>query len=183
MPIFRTSRRAVLRKAADGLYAAIVTQARRPGFYLHCGVPDTVDGRFDMIALHAVLVIRRLNAVPEAALAQALFDALFADMDQNLRQMGVGDIGVGHRVKAMARAFYGRAAAYEAGLLADDDSLGAALRRNLFREAAPDDAQVAAVSAYVRAEARALDGVGAEVLTTGALAFGTPPGAALEGAP
>jgi cytochrome b pre-mRNA-processing protein 3 len=98
---------------ADRLYGAAVAQARNPAFYVECRVPDTLDGRFDLIVLHLCLLIRRLRREGEtgATLAQALFDTTFDDMDRSLREMGVGDLGVGRRVKAMASAFYGRATA------------------------------------------------------------------------
>jgi len=107
--------------AAVALYKCIVEQARQPDFYTHHGVPDSLDGRFDMIVLHTFLVMRRLRTIASQAagqLSQDLFDLLFADMDSNLREIGVGDLGVGKRVKKMAQAFYGRVEAYEAGLTA-----------------------------------------------------------------
>src|SRR5512135_2803202 len=101
---------------ATRLYDAIVSQARRPEFYEGGGVPDSIDGRFELIVLHAYLVLRRLRAAGGAGepLAQALVDVLFADLDASLREMGAGDLGVGKRVKRMATAFYGRIGAYEA---------------------------------------------------------------------
>jgi len=165
---------------ARGLYLSLVAQARQPGFYLECGVPDTVDGRFDMILLHAFLVLRRLKRDhPRTAdLAQALFDALFADMDRNLREMGVGDLAVGRRIKAMAAAFYGRIAAYDGGLTAGDAALAEALKRNLFRKANPDARAVAEIAGYLRREARALDAQPLEGLMAGVVTFGPPPVAA-----
>lgn len=162
---------------ARGLYESLVAQARQPGFYLHCGVSDTVDGRFDMILLHAFLVLRRLKRDhgQTAELGQALFDLMFADMDSNLREMGVGDLGVGRRVKAMAEAFYGRIAAYEAGLADDDAMLAEALRRNLFRKAEPAAPAVACVVDYIRREAAALDGQPLAALMAGKVSFGPAP--------
>ncbi len=119
---------------AARLYTAAVAQARAPAFY-EAGVPDTIDGRFDLLMLHLFLLMRRLrrDGAPGAALTQALFDTAFDDMDRTLREMGVGDLGVPRRIKAMARAFYGRAAAYDAALDAHGDSdLRTALGRNLF---------------------------------------------------
>jgi cytochrome b pre-mRNA-processing protein 3 len=161
---------------ARGLYGSLVKQARQPGFYLHCGVPDTVDGRFDMILLHAFLVLRRLKRDRRhtAELGQALFDLMFADMDRNLREMGVGDLAVGRRIKAMAEAFYGRIAAYEAGL-ADDAMLADALKRNLYRKAAPAAPEIAGVVAYLRREAAALDAQPLAGLMTGTVTFGPAP--------
>jgi cytochrome b pre-mRNA-processing protein 3 len=162
---------------ARRLYLSLVAQARQPGFYLRCRVPDTVDGRFDMILLHAFLVLRRLKRDhPRTAdLAQAVFDLMFADMDRNLREMGVGDLAVGRRVKAMAAAFYGRIAAYEAGLDDGEAALAEALRRNLFRKANPTPADIDAVAAYVRREARALDAQPLASLMAGMVSFGPPP--------
>jgi cytochrome b pre-mRNA-processing protein 3 len=136
----------------DRLYGAIVGQARRPEFYLRCGVPDTVAGRFDMVALHAYIVLRRLKELgaPCARLAQALFDRMFVDLDHNLREMGVGDLAVGHRIKDLAKSFYGRIKAYDEGLAGDGTALEAALRRNAFAETTPTPAQVAALALYLR---------------------------------
>jgi cytochrome b pre-mRNA-processing protein 3 len=178
MRLFAAFRRPVEEAAADRLYRIIVEQSRQPRFYSACGVPDTPDGRYDMIIAHVVLVLRRLNRVNSRArvLAQALFDLMFADMDQNLREMGVGDLAVGKRVKDMAEAFYGRLAAYDAALSGNDaTALQAALSRNLFRKAMPTDAQVAAVAAYLRQEAARLDGEPLESLVSGRPRFGPAP--------
>lgn len=163
---------------AGTLYRSIVEQSRQPGFYSECGVPDTPEGRYDMIVAHLVLVLRRLRRAHAETknLAQALFDLMFADMDQNLREMGVGDLAVGKRVKAMATAFYGRLAAYDAALSNEDDAaLRSALRRNLFRKATPTGGQVAAVAAYLRREAKRLDGEPIDSLAAGCLRFGVAP--------
>lgn len=135
------------------LYSAIVTQARKSDFYSRLDVPDTLDGRFDMIILHAFLVMRRLGRIGAEgrALSQALFDLLFADMDNSLREIGVGDLSVGKKVKVMAQAFYGRVEAYEAGLNAADSAvLKLALTRNLYGTANPSDHGLGAMAAYVR---------------------------------
>lgn len=129
-------------RAGFELYTAAVAAARQPRFFAELGVPDTLDGRFDLMSLHAALLIRRLRRDPDAAgpkLAQAVFDAMFADMDVNLREMGVGDLVVGKRVKRMWEAFHGRAAAYESAVDANDEvAMAEALTRNLWRgEAAP----------------------------------------------
>ena len=115
MKLFRSE---AAEASASLLYEAIVGQARRPEFYRGLGVPDTIQGRFEMIALHAFLVLRQLRADgPGAArLAQALFDLMFADFDRSFRELGAGDLGVGRRVKTLAKAFYGRLVAYGAGL-------------------------------------------------------------------
>jgi len=92
-------------RAGHDLYFRAVEAARTPWFYAELGVPDTLDGRFDMVGLHAFLVIRRVQGLrpPGPALAQAVFDAMFSDMDMTLRELGVGDLGVGRRIKAIRR--------------------------------------------------------------------------------
>ncbi len=126
-------------RAGYALYGAAVAAARQPVFYAELGVPDTLDGRFDMVGLHAFLLIRRLTAlpVPGPALAQAMFDAMFNDMDLNLREMGVGDLSVGRRVRDMWEAFHGRSAAYAAALDGPEPLAGLteALARNVWRGA------------------------------------------------
>jgi cytochrome b pre-mRNA-processing protein 3 len=138
-------------------YGAIVAQARLPSFYRDFGVPDTVMGRFDMIVLHAVLVLRGMQG-PMAPVAQGLFDAFCRDMDHNLREMGVSDLGVPRHMRELAGAFYGRAQAYEDALaVADDEALMAALARNIFPDATPPRG-VRPLTAYVRAAAHELAG-------------------------
>jgi cytochrome b pre-mRNA-processing protein 3 len=105
----------------EAIYGMIVTQAREPLFYRDLGVPDTVDGRFDLLLLHLWIVLRRLRASadrvePARALSQGLFDRFCEDMDDNLREMGVGDLAVPRRMEAFGRAFYGRSKAYDLAL-------------------------------------------------------------------
>ena len=136
--VFGFLRRNRHERAAYALYGAAVAAAREPLLYDGLGVPDTVDGRFDLVGLHAFLLIRRLTALPAPgpALAQAVFDAMFNDMDVNLRESGVGDLSVGRKVRTMWEAFHGRCAAYQAALDAGDvDALTAALVRNVWRGA------------------------------------------------
>ncbi|WP_142846919.1 ubiquinol-cytochrome C chaperone family protein [Telmatospirillum sp. J64-1] len=185
MPFFRLFKRPRFENEAHDLYASLVGQSRLPIFYTEYGVEDTVDGRFDLLAIHAFLVMRRLKiaaaaGTPDAAdLSQALFDLMFADMDVNLREMGVGDMGVSTRVKKMAQAFYGRVAAYEAGLESeiteeDGDSLQKALRRNLYRKMDVTDDAVAAMAAYMRRQDKFLAGQTAEDLMAGRVTFTAP---------
>jgi cytochrome b pre-mRNA-processing protein 3 len=127
------------RDAAHGLYTAIVEQARQPVFYGVWGVPDSREGRLEMVNLHAILVMRRLRAEgPEGqAVAQALFDLMFQDLDRHLREWGVGDLSVGKHVKKLAQSFFGRAAALDPLLLAGDASgVEEVLRRNVYTGAA-----------------------------------------------
>ncbi len=176
-PVTRLLRRGSdARPAAEAAYAAIVAQARRPEFYRTLAVPDTLDGRFELIALHLFLVLRRLKGEPEARdVSQALADRLFDDLDRSLREMGAGDLGVGRRVKAMARALYGRIAAYEAGLATGGGGLVAALARNLYGTATAPPAVVEAMAGYLRREAAALAAADSAEIAAGRVAFGTPP--------
>ena len=171
--------------AANRLYARAIEQARHPAFYVNSGVPDTPDGRFDMIALHVGLLLRRLRQDHQLTedLAQALFDLMFSDMDQNLREMGIGDIGVGKRIKSMAQAFYGRLAVYDAGLNnPDDGELAAGLKRNLYRNVSPQEDQIADVVAYMRRESAALDTCEVGRVMAAEFRFGPPPAGGQEGA-
>ncbi|HAT07831.1 MAG TPA: ubiquinol-cytochrome C chaperone [Rhodobiaceae bacterium] len=130
-------------------YTAIVAQARKPDHYGAGGVPDSFDGRFDMLAIHVHLVLRRLRSegVARDDIGQALFDMFFRDMDQAMRETGVGDLGVGKKIRKMAQAFYGRAAAYDEAMgkaapaKADAETVNAlkvVLQRNLYPDG--DDA-------------------------------------------
>jgi cytochrome b pre-mRNA-processing protein 3 len=116
------------RDAAERLYAALVTRSRQPVFFARFGVPDTLDGRFDLLALHAWLALEHIRS--DLALAQALIDRIFTGFDEALRELGAGDIGMGRRLKTFASAFYGRLEAYRT---ADETEFRQALVRNLYR--------------------------------------------------
>ena len=170
-----------LREAATRLYSRIVEQARRPEFYRSLGVPDSPTGRFDMIALHGFLVVRRLGREENAAdLAQELSNTMFADMDRNLREMGVGDLSVGKHMKKIASHYFGRVGAYEDGLDGDEVLLQGALRRNLYATAEPGPAQVAAMAGYVRAAAASLEPQPLASFSTGSIEFAPIPGLPVE---
>ncbi|MHB2166014.1 ubiquinol-cytochrome C chaperone family protein [Alsobacter sp. R-9] len=162
----------------DALYLALSDAARRPAFYARLGVPDSVEGRFDLLTLHAVLLLRRLKALPPPAgdLAQDLVDAIFKHFDAALRELGVGDIVVPKRMKTLAGAFYGRGKAYEDALVAGDDAaLQEALSRNLYN-GRPDPADAPRLmAAYVRDAAAALDMASFDDLVAARLPFPPPP--------
>ena len=161
---------------ARDLYAAIVAQARRPEFYATLGVPDTLDGRFDLVVLHAFLVMRRLKAAGRDGrhLRQRLFDAMMADMDSSLRELGVADMGMAKRMKAMVGAFYGRVAAYDSALGLDAAALEQALRRNLYGTGNPTAAELVAMAAYVHRQNAALAAENAPDLLAGRVDFLPP---------
>lgn len=157
-------------------YEAIVAAARHPVPYADWGVGDTLDGRFDMITLHTFLVLDRLKGATPA-FRQALVDELFSDMDRSLREMGVGDLTVGKKVRKMAEVFYGRIAAYDAALAGEgDDALVAALARNVFPEA-PKGAEsegARRLAAYVREQRQHLAGQPADAIARGHVSFKEP---------
>jgi cytochrome b pre-mRNA-processing protein 3 len=160
-------------QAGIALYGAAVAAARDPWFYLSLGVPDTLDGRFDLIALHAFLLVHRLQDEPAPGpdLAQAVFDAMFRDMDNNLREIGVSDLSVGKRVRAMWEAFHGRAKAYASAIeAADRGALEAALARNVWRDAAPTGG-AAALADVVLAQTAHLAGQPLAALAAGNVHF------------
>jgi len=177
MVLGRWFRRKPYEAEARALYLRVVEQARRPAFYAACGVPDSVDGRFEMVALHVFLVLHRLKREHErtADLAQALFDTMFLDMDQSLRELGAGDLGVAPRVKAMAKGLYGRIAAYEAGLEGSDEVLATALARNVYGTVRADPVGLAALASYLRREAVALERQATMALMGGEVRFGAAP--------
>lgn len=143
---------------AQVLYVALVTHARAGFLYEGYHIPDTLDGRFDAIVLHLFLVSHRLSAEPDArtqALPRLLSEAFIADMDRSMREMGVGDTGVGKRIKQMASALLGRARAYEAAVH-DEALLTQALARNVYREAPQAQEHAQRLAHYTQACVRAL---------------------------
>lgn len=156
------------------LYRQLVERARQPVFYLDFGVPDTVEGRFEMISLHAILTMRRLkHESPEAkAFGQKVFDVMFDDMDQAMREMGVSDLRVGKKIRALLESFFGRIAAYEDGLKsADDTMLREVLARNIYGEAGGSANQLTALVAYLRNSLAMLEAQSVDQIMGGAIEF------------
>ncbi len=156
------------RAKAQELYGAVVTLARTPGFYSRFGVPDTPEGRFEMVAAVLFLVMERLKTVPGAEkLTQTTIEAFVTDMDDCMREMGVGDLVVAKRVKRAAAAFYERAGDYRAALAQPDDTaLAQALTRHVFHdEVAVERAQ--GLAGAVRSIQRALAGADNAAVTEG----------------
>lgn len=166
------------------IYAAIMAQARRPSFYADYRVPDTLDGRFDLLVLHVVLVLYRLKGEGDAAREEGrrLSERFFADMDATLREMGVGDLSVPKRIKKMADAYFGRLSAYNAALDGGEgsDVLETVLDRNLFPDRS-DPVAADALAAYVRAAAAALETTDTESVLAGRAAFPDPAAFAPKG--
>jgi cytochrome b pre-mRNA-processing protein 3 len=171
--MFARFRRARLDPAIPStLYGAIVAQARTPALYTDLGVPDTVEGRFEMVVVHLGLVLRRLGRGDGAARAvgQGTFDVFCTEMDDALRALGVKDTSVGKRMRSLAEAYYGRVAAYDAALgAADAGALASALGRTVYgggrSVAAP------ALAAYMLATDRALEVTPADRVIAGDIAW------------
>lgn len=168
-------RRPPFERAGFELYGAAVAAARQPRFYGELGVPDTVAGRFEMVCLHNGLLIRRINVEatkPAKDLAQAVFDAMFSDMDVNLREMGISDLRIGKRVKMLWEGFHGRAQSYADTLdAADAAALAAALERNIWvNEAAPEGSGAALAEHAMALDAR-LGAQPVEALMKGEVSF------------
>lgn len=153
------------------LYKNCVVQARSPAFYL-AGVPDTVDGRFDLILLHVYLVMRRLHAYKEEN--QQLFDLMFGDMDRSLREMGVGDMSIRKKMRPMISAFYGRAQAYQVAINDKDIVLAATLKRNLYGNILVEDVYIQRLTDYVRKIILVLDNQHELSLLSGKVEFVEP---------
>jgi hypothetical protein len=168
------------RRNSDGrnirdLYGAIVAQARSPIFYTDYGVPDTVEGRFELIVLHIVLLLARLDRGGDLARAfgQRLFDLFCRDLDANLREMGVGDLAVPKRMRRFGEAFYGRQAAYLAAIGAPGSrQLEKALGRNIFHGI--DGVEPHRLGSYVRDLSRQFEAHDVDTLLRGAVALPKP---------
>ena len=165
----------IQRRKAETLLDAITTEARRPVFYAELGVPDTLDGRFDMMALVAMLVFREMQKKGAAALAQRTTDHMFMAFDDAIRSLGVGDNGVPRRVKAMGKAYLGRAIAYDQALnTGGAAALRDAIARNIYRGAPPDAAALDRVASWVRAVAATLEARSPAALQAGDFALAGP---------
>jgi cytochrome b pre-mRNA-processing protein 3 len=158
------------------LYGAIVAQARSPSFYTSYGVADTVEGRFDLIVLHLVLILARLSRGEgvERGVGQELFDVFCRDLDANLREMGVGDLAVPKRMRRFGEAFYGRQSAYQAALAASDPrELEIALKRNIFAGGEATEGAIR-LARYARTALRQFEGQEEDALLRGDVVFPEP---------
>lgn len=175
MILARWRARRANRTLIEQIHGEIVAAARAPALYAQWAVPDTLDGRFEMVVLHAGLAMRRLGKLGGVALqiAQDLVDCVFRHFEDALRQIGIGDAGVVKRVKGMIESFYGRNLAYAQALdAADAEALAAALARNVYGvgdlAAAP---QARDLAAYVLRAASAFDRLGIDDFSAGRFRF------------
>lgn len=159
---------------ARDLYSAIVAQARQPSLYRRFGVPDTMDGRFEMVVLFTIILFFRLRREgPEGQdLGQRVFNLFVTDMDMSLREMGVGDLGVPKRMKDVGRSFYGRIDAYGKPLAdVDRSELSKVLHRNLFPDEPETPVLTAELANYVVQASRSLNDISISDLKSGNIEF------------
>jgi cytochrome b pre-mRNA-processing protein 3 len=170
--VLRLFRRSANRQLIDRLSGEIVAAARDPVLFTEYGIDDSLEGRFEAVTLHAALVLRRLNRIdpPAPEIAQDLTDAIFRSFEIALREMGVGDISVPKRMKTIAGAFLGRAAAYDMALREGAPVLKAALARNVYDGCKNPDR----LARYVETANEALAEASLEAFTVGPVPFPEP---------
>lgn len=158
------------------LYGHAVAQARVPALYSQLGAPDSVEGRFELYSLHVVLLLDRLRGHGEAAAdaSQALFDTYVKSLDHALREMGVGDLSVGRKMRKLGEAFYGRCKSYEAAFeaLPDEGPLQALLARTVYADV--DAAPARGLGAYVMSQRASLAAQPLEAIVGGEVAWAAP---------
>ncbi len=144
-------------QAARDVYAGLLAASRRKEFFSNYGVPDNFDGRFDLLLLHIFIVVTRMTGEGKAGqdFNQALFDATFADMDQTLREMGIGDMGIPKHMRRMMKAFNGRIHAYTEAAEQGEGALAVAVRRNLYGTL--EDSEIPDVKIMVRYMTQSMD--------------------------
>lgn len=155
----------------EATYIALLRAARNPFFFTSLNVPDTIDGRFELIVLHLFLVQHRLVGKENESFCQFLSEAFFNDMDTSLREMGVADTGVSKRIKKMGKAYHGRLQAYTAGLN-DATALRAALARNLYGTVEQGDVEALhRLASYVETMTARLAATDTALITSGGYAW------------
>jgi cytochrome b pre-mRNA-processing protein 3 len=157
------------REAGRALYTRAVEQSRTPALYADLGAPDTAEGRFEIYSLHVVMLLDRLRGQGGEAteVSQSLFDTYVKSLDHALREMGVGDLSVGRKMRKLGEAFYGRCKSYDTAFAALPDAgpLEALLTRTVYADA--DSAPLPRLSAYVTAQRHALAAQPLEALLAG----------------
>ncbi len=148
-------RRAEVQRTAEKLYGSVVAAARNPGFYRGMGVPDTPEGRFELVALHLFLMLEGLKGqnAADPEVAQRTIETFVTDMDDCMREMGVGDMVVGKKVKRAAAAFYERASVYRAALAARGSELEVGIMQYVFEGDGAARDRAARLAHYTRAAA------------------------------
>ena len=162
--------------AGRALYAQTVTQSRLPALYVDLGAPDTPEGRFELYSLHVYLLLERLKGqgTEAADVGQTLFDTYISALDHGLRELGVGDLSVGKKMRKLGEAFYGRINSLEAAFAAlpDQTDLEAILARTVYEGA--DAARAPALAAYVLKQRAALATQSVDALCAGVVEWAAP---------
>ncbi|MEM7303522.1 MAG: ubiquinol-cytochrome C chaperone family protein [Pseudomonadota bacterium] len=161
------------RHVPHALYGAVVAQARLPALFENHRLPDTYNGRFDVMLLHLFLLSHRLKGEDAKSheLSQQVFDLFLDDMDRTMREQGVGDVSVPKRLKKMSRAFYGRIGAYEAALDQENAAeLADSLNRNIYVKS-PDEAAATGLANYMIACKHHLSRIAREAFMRGELSW------------
>ena len=140
-------------------YNNVVSLARNEDLYVKGGVPDTIDGRFELIVLHCHLFIKRLISIghEEKLFSQRLINYMVTDFDRSLREIGVGDLSVGKKVKFMVSAYYGRANAYDRAIKENNKDLASVLKKNLYGTINPKKDEIKYMKKYIKAFINLLD--------------------------
>ena len=133
-------------------YNNIVLLSRDKRLYIQGGVPDTIDGRYELIILHCHLFVNRLIIAgsEEKAFAQKLINYMFRDFDRSLREIGVGDLSVGKKIKFMVSSYYGRANTYQKALNKNSQITDEALKNNLYGTINPNQNEVEYMKIYIK---------------------------------
>jgi cytochrome b pre-mRNA-processing protein 3 len=170
-------RRSPEQRTATELYGRAVAQARTPVFYAEWGVPDTPEGRLEMVLLHVALLLQRLGSgdTPTGRLARTLSETFVTDMDDNMRELGIGDLTVPKKIKKVAAALFDRTVMVSAAIVeGNDDALTGIFRKQVWpREPAPEDAP-AALARYARRAADSLLAMTDAELLSGTATFPAP---------
>lgn len=180
--IFFSARQRAARNNAEAVYTATLSASRRPAFYLDFGVPDTLQGRFEMVALHLFAVLHRLMHDPgdDKDLARLVSEVFVDDMDSAFREMGVGDVSVPRRMKTLYGSFAGRISAYETALKEGGPALTEAVSRNVFPDGEADG-QAERLAHYLEAAVAALRATPLSGVKRGDLQFPDPSVAMADG--
>ena len=163
---------------AHEIYGSIVAQARSPYFYTGCEVPDTVEGRFEMLVLHMTLIINRLKNTEKNGqeIGRLISEAFIDDLDDSFREMGIGDLAVPKRMKTASEAYFGRLHAYGDALDHENlEELEQAIDRNFSQSANPASVNARTLAQYMMRTAKMLKEVNIEDLTAGRLSFSPLP--------
>lgn len=163
----------VVNNTAMDVYAVLLDRVCEPVFYADYDVPDTLDGRFDLLTLHVFLVMNHLLSEnhPQAQdFNQQLFDVMFANMDQTLRQRGIGDMGIPKHMRRMMLAFNGRVHTYSE-VIEDECRLKEAVIRNIYAEKPVDDGKLVPFLVYIRGLRNALDSQASEEIIQGRISL------------